>query len=137
MTTQLEDGNVPDRAATESTRTLRVVILLSGSGHLVHNLLEFWPTAEMVTQTVFPVAVTGLLYWAAARPSRGFLVVLGTWGLIVLVGAVATVLPLSLLPFEPDQTVGHYLVHTVYALLQLPLLVVSWQMLRRRCPTTG
>jgi hypothetical protein len=131
MTTRLARTRVPDRGMAGSTRPLRVAILLSGSGHLLHNLLEFWPTAETVTQTVFPLAVTALLYWAAARPTRGYLITLGTWGLVVLAGAIVTVLPLTLLPFEPDQAVSHYLVHTVYALLQVPVLATVGRALRR------
>jgi len=39
---------------------------------------------------------------------------------------LVTVLPLPILPFEPEQSATHYLAHLVYALGQVPLLVVGW-----------
>jgi hypothetical protein len=52
--------------------------------------------------------------------------------LLPLVGAWVTVLPLAFLPFAPEQTVPHYLVHTVYAVAQIPLLLVARRLARRR-----
>ena len=40
--------------------------------------------------------------------------------------SLVTVLPLPILPFEPEQSATHYLAHLVYALGQVPLLVVGW-----------
>lgn len=113
------------------TRTLRAVILISGLGHVVHNLEEFGFTMLALGQTVIPAAVTALLFWAAVRPTRAYLVALGVWGLIVLVAGGGSVVPLPFLPFEPAQTVSHYLTHAVYAALQVPLLVVVWHALRQ------
>ena len=108
-------------------RRLRVALLVSGAGHLVHNLEEFGATTLMLGQTAIPAAVTTLLLVAASRPSRGLHLAAGIWGLVVLVGGGASVLPLPVLPFEPAQTVSHYLAHVAYALLQVPLLVVAWR----------
>jgi hypothetical protein len=113
------------------TGSLRVVILISGLGHVVHNLEEFGFTMLALGQTVIPAAVTGLLFRAAVRPTRAYLVALGVWGLIVLVAGGGSVFPLPFLPFEPAQTVSHYLAHAVYAALQVPLLIVVWRALRR------
>lgn len=34
-------------------------------------------------------------------------------------------LPLPFLPFDPEQSVQHYLMHVVYAVGQMPLLVLT------------
>ena len=49
------------------------------------------------------------------------------WGIISLAGAVATVLPLPVLPFQPEQSLRHYAVHAVYAASQLPVLWLMWK----------
>ena len=43
----------------------------------------------------------------------------------MVVGGLLTVLPLPVLPFVPEQSVGHYAVHVVYAVGQLPLVLVA------------
>jgi hypothetical protein len=53
-------------------------------------------------------------------------------GLLQLVGAIVTVLPLAFLPFKPEQTLSHYLVHVVYAAAQIPLLLLALRLGRRR-----
>ena len=46
------------------------------------------------------------------------------WGVLNLViGGIVTVLPLSILPFVPEQSVTHYGAHVVYTLGQVPLVV--------------
>ena len=44
------------------------------------------------------------------------------------VGGTLSVLPLPVLPFEPEQTLRHYSFHLLYAATQVPLLVVSYQL---------
>jgi hypothetical protein len=61
-----------------------------------------------------------------ALPGLVWLLLLG-WGLLNLVGAFATVLPLPVLPFKPEQSLHHYVFHVVYALTQLPLLWIVRQ----------
>ena len=41
-------------------------------------------------------------------------------------------LPLGLFPFQPEQSLGHYAIHVVYAVAQLPLVVVAGRALSRR-----
>lgn len=121
--------DTPPRAAKgrwTARRRLCVALLVSGLGHLVHNLEEFGPTLLMLGQTAVPAGATALLFLAARRPTRGLHVAAGIWGLLVLVLGGASVLPWPFLPFEPAQTVSHYLAHVAYALLQVPLLVVAW-----------
>ena len=39
-------------------------------------------------------------------------------------------LPLPILPFSPEQSLTHYAAHVVYAVGQVPLVVVSYRALR-------
>lgn len=100
-------------------------------GHLVHNLTEFPLSILPGPETLVPVAVTILLGVAMLRrPLRPIFVATAGWALVVIVFGGGSVLPLSL-PVVPERTVGHYLVHGVYALAQLPLLLVALQSVRR------
>lgn len=47
-------------------------------------------------------------------------------GLLQLLGgAVLSVLPVGIYPFEPEQSLSHYSVHVLYGVLQVPLLLVA------------
>src|SRR6187551_3102500 len=68
---------------------------------------------------------------ACGPRSRVLWAVILAWGLInMVVGGIVTVLPLPVLPFVPEQTVEHYVVHAVYAIGQLPLVLVAAGALR-------
>lgn len=107
-------------------------VAASLGGLLVHNLAEFPPSILLGPETLVPVAVTIFLGLAMLRrPGRLTFVATAVWaGLVVVVGG-GSVLPLSILPFVPEQTVGHYLAHVVYALSQVPLLWVAGRRVRR------
>jgi hypothetical protein len=49
-------------------------------------------------------------------------------------GGLLSVLPLPLWPYQPEQSLRHYAVHALYALLQVPLLVTVTRYLRRPWP---
>lgn len=101
---------------------------VSMAGHVVHNLTEFPPSILLAPETLGPVAVTGLLGVALLRrPPRIAYLTAGAWATVVLMVGGASVLPLSILPFEPEQTFGYYGAHVVYALAQLPLLWIAWR----------
>ena len=58
------------------------------------------------------------------------------WALLTLViGGVVSVLPLAALPFQPEQSTSHYLAHVVYALGQVPLVLLAVTALRHRPPS--
>lgn len=85
------------------------------------------------------VAVALLLWWLRAANQRA-----ATWALLIYalingIGGFLSVLPVRFLPFVPEQTVGHYLVHVSYALCQAPLIGVTVAALlsRRPLPTDG
>lgn len=117
-------SSVPDRLVLASVAT-------AIAGLLVHNLAEFPVAILLAPETLFPVAITMAFGWALLRrPSRAVFALAGTWALVVIVFGGGSVLPLGIWPFEPEQSVGHYLAHVVYAVSQLPLLWVACRGLR-------
>lgn len=90
--------------------------------HRVPASLGF--TIEGLLSLVLPAVIIFLAWWRFPRHVAP-IVALWALGLIHLLGACITVLPLAFLPFVPEQTVSHYLVHVIYAAGQLPLLLVA------------
>lgn len=100
---------------------------------LAHNLLEL-PLTPVDIENSGPLLVDLALlaaYWR--RPtSRGVQATILGWALLNLViGGVVTVLPLSVLPFVPEQSLSHYLVHVLYAVGQVPLVLLAVAALRQ------
>jgi hypothetical protein len=54
------------------------------------------------------------------------------WTLLNAVGGALSVLPLQFLPFRPEQTMSHYLIHGIYLATQVPLVVALVRSLRGR-----
>ena len=84
-------------------------------------------------QTLIPLAIYVALAILAARPTAGRAtwIALFAWAITNLVGGgILSVLPLGVFPFQPEQSLGHYGVHVVYAVAQVPLVVVAWSGLR-------
>lgn len=106
---------------------------LAVGGMLAHNALELGPAFLLNPETLLPVALYVVLAWLVRRPSSGTgeRVALLAWALLnLIVGGILSVLPLDLLPFVPDQSVGHYAAHAVYAVAQVPLVLVAVRALR-------
>lgn len=109
---------------SESTR-MKWLLGIAWLGGWIHDL-HFTPGTLGLGAAVIPwLLLTVLLYWLWkwTEGSAGVLAALFVYGMVALLGAIFTVLPLGFLPFEPEQTLGHYLVHTIYAVAQIPLLV--------------
>jgi hypothetical protein len=114
--------------------TLRIgaVLAVSWTGQLLHDRLSLPGLPLLSAETVGPgIAAMLLLAIAVARRADGLAaLLLLAWGSLNLaVGAVLTVLPLPILPFEPEQTLAHYLAHVLYGIFQLPLIWVAWRAL--------
>jgi hypothetical protein len=71
------------------------------------------------------IALALLVWWLRAANKRPATWALFVYGLINAVGGFLSVLPLPFLPFAPEQTLGHYLIHVLYALCQAPLMGVT------------
>lgn len=112
------------------------------AGALIVSFMGFWfhefhrvPasigfTPEWLLTLLF-AALVFLPWW---RFPRHVASIASIWalGLIHLLAALLTVLPLAFLPFVPEQTLSHYLVHMVYAVAQAPLFLVALRLARRR-----
>ena len=101
---------------------------------LAHNLYEL-PLSPIDLGNSGPIAFAAILGVAyALRPdSKAVAAAALAWGVLNLViGGVVTVLPLSILPFVPEQSVTHYGAHVVYTLGQVPLVVVGYRALGGR-----
>jgi len=111
---------------------MAAALALSWASMLAHNLYEL-PLRPDDPENSGPLVVAialGLAY--AARPDS-FLVatLVFAWGVLnFVIGGVLSVLPLSILPFVPEQTLAHYGAHVIYTLGQLPLVVVAYRAAR-------
>ena len=118
-------------AAGQREASLRIAIgvAVAIAGSLLHDLVEFGRPAVENTGVVAGVLMVGALAWAVSPLHRR--VVRGSMLVVVAVflsfGAIASVLPLPIWPFEPDQGLVHYLVHGVWA---AALGVTIWSLLR-------
>lgn len=109
-------------------RHVPVAVASSIGGLVVHNLVEFAPATVYGPETVVPAVITGLLGVGMAwRPEPGIFAAAAIWAGIVIIVGGASVLPLPIWPFVPEQTVAHYAAHVVYAVAQLPLLWIGWR----------
>lgn len=115
-----------------------VVVLASviaAAGMMAHNVFEFGPAFLLDPETLIPLAIFGLFALLAwARPANPIVhVLLLAWAVLNLVGGgIPSVLPLGLFPFQPEQSLGHYGAHVIYAAAQLPLVVLAARALRPR-----
>ena len=115
-------------SASVSPRHVVVAVCVSIGGLLVHNLEEFGLSILYGPETWVPAAITVLLGVALLkRASTGVFVAAAVWAVVVIVFGGASVLPLSIWPFTPEQTLSHYTAHVVYAVAHLPLLWVGWR----------
>ena len=107
-------------------RLVVAALIVSGLGHVVHNLEEFPISILIGWETLFPLGVTILLGVAWYRhPGRSTFAAMAGWAAIVIVFGGGSLIPFGFLPFVPEQSVSHYAAHAVYAVMQLPLLWVG------------
>jgi FtsH-binding integral membrane protein len=111
---------------------MAAALTLSAGSMLAHNLYEL-PLTPIDLENSGPILVAGLLGIAyAIRPASKVVAAAALgWGMLNLViGGIVSVLPLSFLPFVPEQSVTHYGTHVVYTLGQVPLVMSSYRALR-------
>ncbi len=111
-----------DFSIDRSRAPMMAALLVSTAGAVIHNMLEFpgmsFGSPEMLS-TIVPAVVVAA--WWVIRPSLPAWWAITTWiALLLILGAVITVLPLPFLPFEPEQSLGHYASHVVFGVSQLP-----------------
>lgn len=108
---------------TRRVHTLGFVYGIAVAGTAVHDIVEFGHPSP---QNTLPVAVIlGPLLWTSRRTGKRPYALIVVLTIIFVAGAVASVLPLALWPFDPEQSGIHYLVHVVWALSLVPAIVVA------------
>lgn len=102
------------------------LVLLSWTGMFAHNRIEL-PTISLIhPEHLIPTDIYIILLsgWILQPEHRQVWVwSLFLWaGIQLVLGAWLSVLPLSVWPFYPEQSLRHYLVHVFYGLAQIPIL---------------
>jgi hypothetical protein len=117
---------------------MAAAIACSALGMAVHTVTEFgysglWALDTGMLPVVGVQVLLFLAWWRApgARPVAARALVV-TAVLQLVGGAIISVLPLPILPFQPEQSVGHYLSHLFLGIAQLPLLVLPRRLLGAR-----
>jgi hypothetical protein len=106
-------------------------VAASITGLLVHNLAEYPPSIVAAPETLVPLAITVVLGGVLlGRPGRRAFLATAAWAILVGVVGALSVVPLSVWPYSPEQSAGHYAAHAAFALGQLPLLWVAVRGLR-------
>ena len=121
------------RTARDGTRETVLLIgatVLAWAGFFVHNVADLPGQSILSPESLYPTLLTlALLVLRLVPVTRtwGAWLLLG-WSTLNLVGGALSVLPLTFLPFAPEQSVKHYAFHGLYALTQLPLIwvCISW-----------
>jgi hypothetical protein len=109
--------------------------VLAWSGLILHNLADLPGQTLLNPESLYPTIVTValLVMWLmpAIRPAATWAMLV--WACLHLVGGgILSVLPIGLFPFDPEQTVHHYVFHGLYAATQVPLVWVCVVSLRSR-----
>lgn len=97
-------------------------------GTAIHDLAEFGRPAPSNTGALLVVGASAA--WCARSDTRriqtiGAAVLVAVAVTFLIGGAVASVLPLPLWPWQPEQTLNHYAIHLLWAVSIVPLLLVS------------
>jgi hypothetical protein len=111
---------------------MALALTLSAGSMLAHNLYEL-PLSPIDLENSGPILFAAILALAyASKPdSKAVAAAALGWGVLNLViGGIVSVLPLPILPFVPEQSVAHYGAHVVYALGQIPLVVLGYRAVR-------
>ena len=102
----------------------------SAVGMAFHTVREFGYSGLWSLDTgMLPVVAVQIflfaVWWLSPRARTGAGIALVLTGVLQLIGgAIISVLPLSFLPFVPEQSLSHYLSHVVLGITQIPLIVV-------------
>jgi hypothetical protein len=109
---------------------MSIVVAVAWLGLYVHNIAEL-PGQSLISPESFgPLIFSATLFaiWFWWRRIGAWLLLV--WAAVNVLGAILTVLPLPILPFEPEQSVSHYLFHVLYGATQLPLIWAAIASLR-------
>lgn len=119
-----EEGAARPADHPAAVPTVVAAIALSWLGLVIHNLAELTGPARLGPATLVPTTAYLLLGVGWLSPGRRVAawLLLG-WGWLHAIGGLLSILPLPLWPYQPQQSLRHYAIHALYAVLQVPLLV--------------
>jgi hypothetical protein len=128
-------------ARTSSSRIpasiwIAVFTLLSWLGLAFHNRADLPQLSAVSPESSVPALISVLLLCGVRLSPWGRMMRLAllSWACVnLLAGGILSVVPFPFLPFHPEQTLFHYLMHVQYVVSQVPLIVVLLQLER----TTG
>ena len=130
---------LPQEAATTITRKVEAGMaspqvgwvaaftLLSWLGEAIHNRADLPELPLLSPETTIPALISLLLFlgwWLLPSKQLTRLALLSWTWLNLVGGGILSVMPLPFLPFHPEQTVFHYMMHVEYVLTQIPLIVI-------------
>lgn len=126
------DGRANSRSGVR-LGAIAAAAAVAWAGFFIHNVADLPGQTIASPESLFPTLIWLIplalgLFPATRRAGAWALLV---WSILNLIGGALSVLPLPFLPFEPEQTLRHYLFHGLYALSQLPLIALIWTWLRR------
>jgi hypothetical protein len=117
---------------------MAIGVALSALGMAIHTVREFgyaglFSLATGMIPVVTVQALLFLIWWLAPSGKPAAALALTITAIFQLVGgAIISVLPLPFLPFEPEQTLSHYLSHLVLGIAQIPLIMLPLRWRQRR-----
>lgn len=124
-------------STTNNTKVIVIAWLtfLSWLGAYIHTTLEL-QLPVWRPENSFPALiglVLFLLWWRQPGRQRLWAALLLGWTAVghLFIGAILSVLPVPILPFYPEQSLGHYSSHLIYGVAQLPLIWVLWREIGR------
>lgn len=111
-----------------SRPSLNTALVAAIAGAAIHDLAEFGRPAPSNTGLLLVVGASAA--WCVRSDTRriqtiGATVLAAVAVTFLIGGAVASVLPLPLWPWQPEQTLSHYAIHLLWAASIVPLLLVS------------
>jgi len=123
--------------AVRPSRQIRWVAaftFLSWLGVAVHNRADLPQLSVLSPENSITALISLLLFvgwWVLPAQRLMRLALLGWAGLNLVGGGIISVIPFPFLPFHPEQTLFHYLMHVQYVLTQIPLIVILLRQARR------
>lgn len=118
-----------------TARTLGIAVAIALLGMAIHTVVEFgiaglWAFETAMIPWAILQGILWLVWWRQPGARRAAAMALFATALVQLIGgAIVSVLPLPILPFEPEQSLRHYLSHVALGIAQVPLLRESWRAL--------
>jgi hypothetical protein len=109
---------------------MAITVAVAWLGLFLHNVADLPGQTILSPESFGPLIFSATLFaiWFWWRRIGSWLLL--AWAALNVLGAILTVLPLSFLPFEPEQSLAHYLFHVLYGAAQIPFLIAAVASLR-------